>query len=132
MSAPIWGRRSVVIALATWVCVLSTGCPARAQDGPADTGTADTQPTPLFSDGFETTGDLSLWTIEGDLAVQQREVISGVFAAQGKSDGDGPRYAVKKLDEESHDLYYRVRFNLMSQGGNTVNLLRLRTARGDA
>jgi hypothetical protein len=132
MNGSIWGRRSVVIALAACLCALTSAFPARAQDAPADTGTADAQPTPLFSDGFEATGDLSLWTIEGDLAVQQREVSSGTFAARGTSDGNGPRYAVKKLDEGSHDLYYRVRFNLISQGGNPVNLMRLRTARGDA
>ena len=122
----------MVIALAGCLCALSPAFPARAQDEPADTTTVDSQPTPLFSDGFETTGDLALWTIEGELAVQQREVISGVFAARGTSDGGGPRFAVKKLDEESHDLYYRVRFNLISQGGNPVNLMQLRTARGDA
>jgi hypothetical protein len=132
MSGSIWGRRSVVIALAACLCALSPAFAARAQDEPSDTGNADTPPTPLFSDGFEATGDLSLWTIEGELQVQQREVVAGSFAARGTSDGNGPRFAVKKLDEESHDLYYRVRFNLMSQGGNPVNLLRLRSARGDA
>jgi hypothetical protein len=132
MNDSIGSRRSVVIALAACICALTSSFPARAQDAPADTGTADTQPTPLFSDGFEATGDLSLWTIEGDLEVQQREVTSGAFAARGTSDGNGPRFAVKKLDEESNDLYYRVRFNLISQGGTPVNLLRLRTARGDS
>jgi hypothetical protein len=132
MSGSIWSRWSAVIALATCLCALSPAFPARAQDAPPDTGTADTQPTPLFSDGFEATGDLSLWTIKGDLEVQQREVISGGFAARATSTGNGPRFAVKKLDEESHDLYYRVRFNLISQGGTPVNLLRLRTARGDS
>jgi hypothetical protein len=134
MNGSIWSRRSVVIALAACLCALPLAFPARAQDGqeePADSSTADTQPTPLFSDGFEATADLSLWTIKGDLEVQQREVISGGFAARGTSTGNGPRFATKKLDEESNDLYYRVRLNLMSQGGTPVNLLRLRTARGD-
>ena len=76
----------MVIALVGCLCALSPAFPARAQDEPADTTTVDSQPTPLFSDGFETTGDLALWTIEGELAVQQREVISGVFAARGTSD----------------------------------------------
>ena len=121
-----------MIALVTCLCALLPAFSARAQDAPADTSTADTRPTPLFSDGFETTGDPSLWTIDENLAVQQREVISGAFAARATSNGNGPSFAVKKLDEESHDLYYRVRFNLISQGGTPVNLLRLRTARGDA
>ena len=132
MSDSIWSRRSVVIALVACLWALSPAFPARAQDASTDTGTTDTQPTPLFSDGFEATGDLSLWTIKGDLEIQQREVISGGFAARATSTGNGPRFAVKKLDEESNDLYYRVRFNLLSQGGTPVNLLRLRTARGDA
>ncbi len=132
MSGSIRRKRAVVIALAASFCALLTAISARAQEASSDTGTADA-PAPLFSDGFETTGDLSLWTIEGDLEVQQREVISGGFAARGTNTGnDGPRFAVKKLDEESHDIYYRVRFNLISQGGTPVNLLRLRTARGDA
>jgi hypothetical protein len=132
MRGLVCSKQSVVIALAICLCALSPAFPARAQDELADTTAADTRPTPLFSDGFETTGDLSLWTIKGDLAVQQREVISGGFAGRATSNGNGPSFAVKKLDEESHDLYYRVRFNLISQGGTPVNLLRLRTARGDA
>jgi hypothetical protein len=75
MNGSIWSRRSVVIALAACLCALPLAFPARAQDGqeePADSSTADTQPTPLFSDGFEATADLSLWTIKGDLEVQQR------------------------------------------------------------
>jgi hypothetical protein len=132
MSGSTWSKRSVVIALVTCLGALLPALPARAQDAPAGTSAADTQATLLFSDGFETTGDLSLWTIDENLAVQQREVISGTFAARATSNGNGPSFAVKKLDEESHDLYYRVRFNLISQGGTPFDLLRLRTARGDA
>jgi hypothetical protein len=133
MSGSIRGAWAVLLAITASLNTLSGVDPAHAQDLPTSSDTTPSPSTPLFSDGFEATGDLTLWTMEGGLEVQQREVISGGFAARGTSSGNnGPRFAVKKLDKESHDIYYRVRFNLISQGGNPVNLLRLRSARGDA
>jgi Calcineurin-like phosphoesterase/Bacterial Ig domain/Putative Ig domain len=80
----------------------------------------------LFADGFET-GDLSLWSTSAGLVVQQQEVTAGSFGARGTSNGSAT-YAYKQLGAEQSDVYYRIRFKLISQGANTVNLLKFRTA----
>jgi hypothetical protein len=80
----------------------------------------------LFADGFET-GDLSLWTTSTGLVVQQQEVSVGAFGARGTSTGSAT-YAYKQLASAQSEVYYQIRFKLISQGANTVNLLKFRTA----
>ncbi|HLO34186.1 MAG TPA: DNRLRE domain-containing protein [Anaerolineales bacterium] len=80
----------------------------------------------LFSDGFET-GDLSQWTNGQGLLVQNQQVATGSYAAQGTSAAGGATYARKLLAASQPDLYYRIRFKLLSQGANTVNLMKFRT-----
>ena len=108
---------------------------------PSPTGTTSQTPTPtasqtttpvpqgsvLFSDGFET-GNLSQWTTGQGLIVQNQYVASGNYAAQGISAAGGATYARKTLSVPQTDLYYRLQFNMTSQGPNTVNLLKFRTA----
>jgi hypothetical protein len=80
----------------------------------------------LFADGFET-GDLALWSTSAGLVVQQQEVSVGSFGARGTSTGSAT-YAYTNLGAEQPEVYYRIRFKLISQGANTVNLLKFRTA----
>lgn len=80
----------------------------------------------LFSDGFET-GDLSFWNTTMGLVVQGQDVSAGSFAARGTSMGTAT-YAYKQLGTETGEVYYRIRFKIVSQAANTVNLLKFRTA----
>ncbi|HET6771591.1 MAG TPA: DNRLRE domain-containing protein, partial [Actinomycetota bacterium] len=85
----------------------------------------------VFSDGFET-GNLSKWTANTGLVAQQQEVLSGAWAARGTSTG-AARWAYAQLGTTYNELFYRIRFKVVSQGAasnNTVNLLKLRTGTG--
>ena len=86
---------------------------------------ASASTTSIFQDDFET-GDLSKWTTSTGLTVQQLEVFSGTFAARATTGGTSA-YASKTLSAGLNELYYRLRFKILSQGANSVNLLRLRT-----
>src|SRR6266508_1289648 len=82
----------------------------------------------LFSDGFEN-GDLSAWTFSTGLVVQQQEVVNGLYAARGTSTS-AATYAYKQLSTAQSDLYYRIKFKIISQGANSVYLQRFRTTTG--
>lgn len=79
-----------------------------------------------FTDDFET-GDMSRWDLNNGLVVQSEEVAGGTHAARATSAGS-VAYARETLPTGQTELYYRTRFNVVSQGPNTVYLLRLRTA----
>ena len=97
--------------------------------------TATPEPTPtspppsgvgIFSDDFES-GDLSQWTVSSGLVVQQQEVASGDWAARGASTGSRT-YARQPLSAPQSELFYRIRFKIISQDpANSVSLLKLRT-----
>jgi hypothetical protein len=82
----------------------------------------------LFSDDFES-GSLSKWTSVSGLVVQQEQVFSGAWAARGTSTG-AATWAYERLDASQVSLYYRIRFNLVSQAASNVNLLKFRTGSG--
>ncbi len=102
---------------------------------PTNTSTPTVTPTPqssiLFSDGFES-GNLSQWTNGSGLVVQNQQVANGSFAARGTSAAGGATYARKLLATSQTDLYYRILFKVISQGANTVNLMKFRTAANTA
>src|SRR5919106_2834400 len=101
--------------------------------GLSNTATATTPAasTALFSDGFET-GNFSSWTSNTGLVAQQQEVYQGSWAARGTTTS-AARWAYKTLGSTQSELYYRIRFKVVSQGASsTVNLLKLRTATGTA
>src|SRR5205814_9787089 len=81
----------------------------------------------LFSDDFES-GDLSKWSTLGGLAVQQDLVAGGSWAARSTSTAGTAAYTYGTLAGQVSDLYYHVRFQVVSQGANTVNLAKLRTS----
>jgi chitodextrinase len=85
----------------------------------------------LFSDGFEA-GNLASWTSNTGLVAQQQEVYQGAWAARGTTTS-AATWAYKTLGSTHAELYYRIRFKVLSQGASsTVNLLKLRTATGTA
>ncbi len=83
----------------------------------------------IFHDDFET-GNLSQWTTVNGLVVQSDVVDTGTWAARATSTGVGAS-AVKALDAATGELYYRLRFKVISQSTN-ANLCRFRTATGAA
>jgi hypothetical protein len=85
----------------------------------------------LFSDGFES-GNLSAWTTVTNLAVQQQDVYSGAFGARATSSGSAASYASKSLTTSQSDLYYNLRFKILSQGSTSVYLQRFRTSSNGA
>jgi hypothetical protein len=102
---------------------------ATATATPGDTATATSTPQPaiLFSDGFES-GDLTNWTTVQGLIVQNQEVLNGSYAARQTNTGGAPTFARKLLSASQYDVYYRIRFKVLSQAANTVNLMKFRTA----
>jgi hypothetical protein len=86
--------------------------------------------TPLFSDDFES-GNLSKWSGVSGVVVQSNVVSSGTHAAQATASGS-PAYAFKTFGTSNNELYYRLRFNVQSQGATSVYLLRTRAALNSA
>jgi len=78
----------------------------------------------LFHDGFES-GDLSNWTTNNGLAVQQSQVFAGSYAAEATATGGAGASAFKNLAQSESDLFYVARFKILSQSQN-VNVLRFR------
>jgi hypothetical protein len=70
---------------------------------------------------------MSAWTTNAGLTVQQAEVLTGAYAARGTS-SNGTTSAVKTLSTAQTQLYYRVRFKLVSAAPQGVYLQRYRTA----
>ncbi|MBX6341031.1 MAG: hypothetical protein IRY97_01125, partial [Thermomicrobiaceae bacterium] len=109
-------RRVALLAVVlAWIVSLAGGPTSLAAARPvtaprAAPGDGDAQP--IFTDGFES-GDLSQWTTRSGLVVQQDEVASGGFAARATRKG-GPAYARLRLDPERSELYYRIRFKVLS------------------
>jgi chitodextrinase len=108
---------------------------ARNVSGPSNSASVTTPGTaPLvFTDGFET-GNFSKWTANTGLVAQQQEVLSGAWAARGTSAGSA-NWAYAQLGSTYGELFYRIRFKVLSQGAasnNSVNLLKLRTGTGGA
>ena len=73
-------------------------------------------------------GTLSQWTTSSGLIVQNQQVASGIYAARGTSAGGGATYPRKRLVTSQSDLYYRIRFKVINQAANTVNLMKFRSA----
>ena len=91
------------------------------------TATFTPQSAVIFSDGFES-GDLSQWNSGTGLVVQQQELASGSYAARGVSSAGPATYARKLLSAAQSDLYYFIRFKVVSKGPNTASLLKFRSA----
>ena len=95
---------------------------------PSNLATVATRSPFLFSDDFES-GALTRWTKVLSLTVQQQEVYAGSYAARATSTGPAS-WAYQQLSATQSELYYRVRFKIVSQGPNLAYLLKFRTASG--
>ncbi len=84
-----------------------------------------------FADTFES-GNLSKWTTVAGLTVQQGAVDGGQWAAEAVSTGASGSSAQVQLDSTLNELYYRARFKRISQGSNSVSLVRVRDATNGA
>jgi hypothetical protein len=81
-----------------------------------------------FSDGFES-GNLSNWTTSVGMSVQSADVFTGSYAAMATA-SNGRAYASKTLSSTYSSLNVKTAFKIVSQGANSVNLLRLQNAAG--
>jgi chitodextrinase len=78
-----------------------------------------TMPSVLFSDGFES-GNFSAWTSNtAGITVQQQEVYAGAYAARAISTGSAASFASKALSTAQSDLYYSLRFKIISKSSST-------------
>jgi hypothetical protein len=82
----------------------------------------------VFADDFES-GGLSAWASNVGLVAQQQVVANGAWAARATTT-TAAVYAYATLPTGSTDLYLRIRFDVVSQGANSVNLVKLRTSGG--
>jgi hypothetical protein len=100
---------------------------AQNESDPSDPVTVHTPAVaPIFSDGFES-GDLSAWTTQGGLVVQNADAFTGTWAAEGIATGTETAYLWKTLPTGLNDVYFRIRFKLISNSATTVYLERFRT-----
>jgi hypothetical protein len=95
------------------------------QPAPAD----QAQKSFLFSDGFDASGDLSLWSGETVLTVEQGTGFQGSYGAHTVSTGE-PAFAETRLRHPAAEVFARLRFNIVEQGENPVTLFRFRTVTG--
>ena len=102
---------------------LSNPSPVAQATTPAGTGGGA-----IFSDGFES-GNLSLWTNAIGVRTEQAIVNTGAWAAEVQPSA-AAAYATKTFASTYSSLYFDIRFNLLSQDTNNLDLLRLRTATG--
>jgi hypothetical protein len=109
----------------------------RARDGAGNVSlfsntafaTTPDPPAVVFSDGFET-GNFSRWTSNMGLVAQQQEVFAGLWAARGTTTS-AATWAYRQLSSTYTELYYRLRFKVITQGATSnVNLLKVRTPTG--
>jgi chitodextrinase len=84
----------------------------------------------VFADGFET-GNFSRWTTSTGIAVQTTEKFSGSYGALASlNKGTTAEFASRTLPGTYTDLYYDVRFKLLSGKSSNTNILRFRSATG--
>ncbi|MGH2944708.1 MAG: DUF7594 domain-containing protein [Solirubrobacteraceae bacterium] len=88
---------------------------------------ADVPPAPIFSDGFET-ADASRWTEDSGLDFRHDDPFAGTWAARATSTGQAT-YAHQNLPVSEPELYYQLRFKVMSRS-SSVTLLRFKTGSG--
>ena len=81
----------------------------------------------LFVDGFES-GSLTGWTNTA-MVVQGQEVYAGSWAARATTTS-AASWAWHSLSSTQTNLYYRIRFKIVSQGANNMYLLKFRTSTG--
>ena len=80
----------------------------------------------LFEDDFES-GSLIRWSSVSGLTITTDAPYSGIYAARALSTSGTPAYALGNLARSASEFSYRIRFQLVSQGNNTVYLVKWRS-----
>jgi fibronectin type 3 domain-containing protein len=93
----------------------------------ASATTASGTSAPIFTDDFES-GTLTGWTNTG-MVVQSAETFGGSWAARATTTS-AASWAWHSLSATQTNLYYRIRFKVISQGANNMYLLKERTSTG--
>jgi acid phosphatase type 7 len=94
------------------------------------TATTPASGTVVFADGFES-GTMGSWSSNTGIAIQQLDVYAGVWAARMTSTG-AQTWAYEQLPATYTDIAYSLAVKVASQGANSLNLLKFRTATGTA
>jgi fibronectin type 3 domain-containing protein/predicted phosphodiesterase len=94
---------------------------------PATATTPSGGSTPILIDGFES-GTLAGWTSVG-MVDQSQETYAGSWAARATTTTTAA-WAWRNLSSAQTNVYYRIRFKIVSQGANNMYLLKARTATG--
>jgi chitodextrinase len=107
----------------------SYGYQVRARDAIGNVSafgnTANVSTGDIFSDDFES-GDMTRWTSSSAMSVLSGIGTGGSYGARAVSTGSGAS-ASKTLAANMNELYARARFKTVSQGPNSINLLRFRS-----
>jgi hypothetical protein len=111
---------------------LGEDTPSRVFDVSFDDVATATTPFPplVFHDGFES-GDLRGWTFARGVSLQQAIVDRGSFALRATAAGSAAD-AYRDLQAGRGELWYRARFFVVSQGPNSMYVLRERTSSGSS
>jgi hypothetical protein len=106
----------------------------QARDGAGHTAPSNeiqvttSERTILFNDGFES-GNFNQWSSASGLTAQQAVVYGGAWAARGTTTS-AATFAFKSMTPTQNELFYKVKFKIISQGNNTITLLKFRTGTG--
>ncbi|MEA2527785.1 MAG: hypothetical protein QOF73_5012 [Thermomicrobiales bacterium] len=93
--------------------------------------TSASEPPLLFAEDFEAFGTFHDWSgSEDTMTVQDKETFRSRYGVRATSTGL-PAFAQKDLQGSYNEIYYRLRFRVVSQGDNPVVLQRLRTDRNE-
>jgi hypothetical protein len=76
----------------------------------------------VFQDSFES-GGLGSWSSQTAMSVQSALVATGSFAARAKGN-ETVAYARKSFDTAAQEFFIRTRFQVYTQGDNSISLLR--------
>lgn len=82
----------------------------------------------VFADGFES-GTLGAWTTSQGTTVQSTDRFTGAFAAQGTATSS-KAFASRELGSVHSELIFTAAFKRVSQGANSINVLRFQPAGG--
>jgi len=88
--------------------------------------TVTTSTQRLFEDDFET-GNLTRWSSVNGLTVTNELPYSGSYAARALSTSGTAAYALGTLSLSTNELFYRIRFQVVTQGANNVYLEKWRS-----
>jgi hypothetical protein len=115
-----------------WSAAGTASCVAAPEpEPPIDAILEDPAQQLIFGDDFETTDDLRRWNGQRGMTIQDDDAFGGDQAARALTT-DNPRVVQQRFDRTYREVHYRIRFKILSQGSNSVNLLRFRTSYNDA